>query len=215
MRWIFIFSFILIFIGFSKADEPIDPWEKGNRKIFHFNYQIDKHLIIPATRSYRNLLGETIYSKLSNVFKNLNEPKNFVNNLLQAKPILASKNLLRFGINSTIGILGISDVAKKMGLNPKTEDFGQTLGYYGYENSKYIIFPISGPSTLRDTIGKIPDLFLNPLSYTPQGFGLNIWRIFHIRSEYLEIDEEFREEKEKYEIIRTLYLGGRDYAIGD
>ena len=193
----------------------LDPWKGLNSSVFQFNQISDKFFLVPVSHSYEKLLGRNLHKKMGNFWNNLNEPRNLIHLLLQAKPKKAIKTLLRFVINSTIGIGGIYDPAKHVDFKMQTEDLGQTLGHYGYGNSNYIILPFLGPSTTRDTSGMIGDIFLNPITYTPHGILLNLLRMIHFHSEYQEFREVLIEDENPYQILRDSYLGQRDFSISE
>jgi phospholipid-binding lipoprotein MlaA len=143
-----------------------DPIEPVNRAMFQFNDKFYFWVLKPVARGYNAVVPEPVRISVKNFFRNVEMPIRFVNSLLQGKFKGAGTELARFGINTTIGVAGFFDVAKsKFDLNPYDKDFGQTLGFYGMGGLMYIVWPILGPSTVRDTIGLVGDTFLNPVSY--------------------------------------------------
>ena len=156
-----------------------DPIEPLNRVIFQFNDTFYFWALKPVARGYAFIVPEPARISVRNFFRNVKMPIRFTNSLLQAKFKGAGTELARFGINSTLGVAGFFDVAKDtFGLNPSDEDFGQTLGFYGMGGLMYIVWPILGPSTVRDTIGLAGDSFLSPARYiTPfeAALGLNVF----------------------------------------
>ena len=131
------------------ADER-DPWEGLNRKIFAFNDTLDKYALKPIAEGYQWITPDPVEDGVSNVFSNLWELTTIANDLLQFKFGQAASDTGRFLVNSTVGLLGIFDVASHMGLEKHQEDFGQTLGYWGVEPGPYIVAPLFGSFTLRD-----------------------------------------------------------------
>lgn len=143
-----------------------DPLQPYNRAITTFNDRAYFYALKPVAKGYAKIVPETVRLSIDRCFKNLEFPIRFVNNLLQLKLKNAGIELTRFVINSTIGIAGFTDPAKKwFHLEPRKEDFGQTLGYYHMGSVFYIVWPFIGPSNLRDTIGKAGDIFTQPATY--------------------------------------------------
>jgi phospholipid-binding lipoprotein MlaA len=139
----------------NSSSEVKDCFEGINRGIFAFNQVLDASLFEPLAKGYR-LLPSPIRSGTSNFLSNLSLVVTVPNNVLQGDIGLAGKNTARFAVNSTIGILGLFDPATKLGLNDyNKEDYGQTLGRWGVGEGCYIVLPVLGPSTARDTIGSL------------------------------------------------------------
>jgi phospholipid-binding lipoprotein MlaA len=148
-----------------------DPIEPINRAFFYFNDKLYFWLLKPLARGYGFILPQTVRIGLRNFFDNLSFPIRFVNCLLQGKFEGAGREANRFAVNSTVGLLGLIDVAEeKMGIKEQDEDFGQTLGFYGLGPGFYIDWPILGPSSLIDTVGIAGDIPLDPVSYTGETF---------------------------------------------
>jgi len=143
--------------------DPLSPW---NRAMFHFNDKLYFWLLKPLSRGYKAVIPTPVRSGVKNFFHNLTMPIRMVSCLLQGKGRAASAELSRFLINSTVGVFGFGNPARRWPeLDPSEEDLGQTLGSYGIGNGFYIVWPILGPSTMRDSIGMVGDWFLNPVSY--------------------------------------------------
>jgi phospholipid-binding lipoprotein MlaA len=143
--------------------DPLAPW---NRAMFLFNDKLYFWALKPLARGYRAAIPKPARSGIKNFFHNLTMPIRMVSCILQGKGRAASAELTRFLINSTVGVLGFGNTAKRWPeLNPSEEDLGQTLATYGIGNGFYIVWPILGPSTLRDSVGMVGDGFLNPISY--------------------------------------------------
>jgi len=147
------------------AFEYPDPLEKTNRKVFAFNRQVDKWLLDPVTKGYRFVVPKPARAALSRLFLNLGSPKIIVNDFLQLEWKDAAVTTTRFVINSTVGIVGLFDVAVKIGLPGHESDFGQTLALAGTPSGPYLIFPFLGPSNVRDGTGSVADAFFNPFVY--------------------------------------------------
>jgi phospholipid-binding lipoprotein MlaA len=143
-----------------------DPLAFWNRAMFHFNDKFYFWILKPVARGYRAVFPSMVRVGVRNFFTNLTTPIRVVNCILQCKLEAATCELGRFLVNSTVGVLGFGNPAKKYPkLNPSEEDLGQTLGAYGIGNGFYIVWPFLGPSTLRDSVGLVGDLYLNPVSY--------------------------------------------------
>ena len=134
-----------------------DPWVGFNRSMYKFNYNLDKYVLLPVVGGYEFITPVIVQDGISNFFNNLLELRNFSNNLFQLKAVPSFATLGRFVINSTIGIGGLFDPATRMGIEKRTEDFGQTLGYWGMSSGPYLVLPLFGPSNVRDTGGIVVD----------------------------------------------------------
>jgi phospholipid-binding lipoprotein MlaA len=135
----------------------IDPWVGFNRSMYKFNYHLDKYVLLPAVSGYEFITPTLVQDGISNVFNNILEVRNLTNCIFQLKGMQTLTTLGRFLTNSTIGIAGIFDVATGMGMEKQAEDFGQTLGYWGVDAGPYLVLPLFGPSSVRDTGGIVVD----------------------------------------------------------
>ena len=134
-----------------------DPWYGFNRGMYKFNYNLDKYVLLPVVNGYEFITPTFVQTGVSNFFNNIGEIRNLTNNLFQLKGKNSLITLGRFATNSTIGIAGLFDPATSMGMEPKIEDFGQTLGYWGTGTGNYLVLPLFGPSNVRDTGGLAAD----------------------------------------------------------
>lgn len=156
--------------GYEKREVP-DPFEPLNRASFWFNDKFYFYLFKPVARAYR-IVPEPARRSVSNVFTNLKAPVRFINSLLQLKFGDAGSELARFVINTTVGIGGLFDPARKWaGIKMKEEDFGQTLGHYGVGPGNFVVLPLLGPSNTRDGFGDLVDIFMDPITYSVGNFG--------------------------------------------
>ena len=146
-------------------DMPNDPFEPFNRVMFHFNEKVDEYALKPVALGYRAVTPRVFRAGVSNVLSNLHAPVVFANDVLQVAPSRAGATLARFGINTTIGVVGVFDVAKTFGIDRHSEDFGQTLGHWGVGAGPYLVLPFLGPSSVRDGIGDAVDVAFDPLNY--------------------------------------------------
>lgn len=153
-----------------EEEESHDLLEDYNRAITSFNDAFFIHIFNPTSEVTSEILNKDIRIGISNVFKNLSFPVRFVNNILQLKFLNAFDEMQRFIINSTLGVVGIFDVAKKtFNIEAHNEDFGQTLGFYGVQGGPHIVLPFFGPSNLRDSFSIFADSYLSPFVSTEEG----------------------------------------------
>ncbi|MDH4240077.1 MAG: VacJ family lipoprotein [Phycisphaerae bacterium] len=198
--------------------EISDPLESWNRLMFHVNDGLYFLVVKPVAEVYTNVAPEPARIGISNFFQNLTTPVRFVNCLLQGKGNAAGTELDRFLINTTAGVLGFGDPARdEHGLEPADEDLGQTLAVAGFDNGFYIIWPLLGPSTARDSVGMVGDMFLNPIFYvehTETAISISAVKFtneitFHI-GEY----EAFKSESlDPYVVMRDIYIQYRNKII--
>ncbi len=154
--------------GEAEAVQIADPLYYWNKGVYHFNDRLYFWVMKPVTRGYKAVTPQFLRTGLSNFFNNLGTPVRFVNNLLQGRSEQAGVELGRFMVNTVAGGLGFWDVAKyesPLRNRPNEEDLGQTLGVWGVGNGFYIVWPVLGPSTLRDSVGRVGDSPLYPLFY--------------------------------------------------
>ena len=137
--------------------EIADPWEEFNLSMYRFNFYFDKYLLLPVVNSYEFVTPTFLQDRISGVFNNLGEVRNLTNSLFQLKGTESATTLGRFVTNSTLGLAGMFDPATRFGLERHDEDFGKTLGYWGTGSGPYLVLPIYGPSSLRDTGGLAVD----------------------------------------------------------
>ncbi len=150
-------------------DEIHDPLESMNRGIFWFNDQFDIYLLGPVARGYDSIAPEVVQTGIGNFFSNLSYPKYLLSDIVQGKFSQAGSHTARFVINTTIGVLGFMDFATDMGFEDHKEDFGIALAYHEVPAGPYIVLPLLGPSNLRDGIGRLVDILVDPFtiwSYT-------------------------------------------------
>lgn len=196
-----------------------DPIEGFNRWVYRFNGQFDEYVYLPAVDAYKAVTPQFFRTGVSNVFANLADVPNLANSLAQGKFGKSGRTTARLLFNTTLGVLGIFDVAKAMGLPQEPEDFGQTLGYYGVPTGPYLVLPLLGPSTLRDTGGRVVDwsvedaaAYLDNRSYmndNPWSYGLYALNLRYINGfRYGSLDSPF-----EYDQVRYLYIKLRELQI--
>lgn len=152
------------------AQTSYDPLEGFNRGTYAFSMGLDRAVFRPVTHGYMAVAPTPIRHRVSAFVYNLGEPSTFLNDVLQGKPKRAGRSSARFAINSTIGVLGLFDVASGMGIRSHDADFGQTFGRYGVKPGPYLYVPILGPSNFRDGVGRVFDFFTDPIGLAGQGW---------------------------------------------
>ena len=197
--------------------EEYDPWEPYNEKIFDFNHKVfDRYVLRPVAKAW-DYLPDPVQESLGNLFDNIAMPRRVINNLLQAKFKGAGTEVARFGINTTVGIVGLFDVAKKVGLEKSDADTGQTLGIWGVGPGPYLILPFLPPLTARDAVGFAADAALDPLNYLipfAALAGRGTGEVVNTRSQNLELFDSVEESTvDMYSAVRNFYLQGRQRAI--
>ncbi|KRG68483.1 MlaA family lipoprotein [Pseudoxanthomonas dokdonensis] len=199
-----------------RSPATYDPWEKYNRKIHTFNNAIDHAVARPLARAYVAVVPRPVRLGVTNFFDNLGQPVAMLNYLLQGQPKLASQALARFLLNSTLGIGGLFDPASDAKLPRGHEDFGQTLGVWGWKNSRYVELPLFGPRTVRDVLGFVGDA---PVGIVRQiendkvrifTQGLNL---VDTRSQLLSLDSLRDGAVDDYQLVRDSWLQRRAYQI--
>jgi phospholipid-binding lipoprotein MlaA len=202
------------------ADNPADPLEPVNRVVFTINDKADKYALKPVARAYKYVVPEPARTGVTNVFDNLDEPRNIVNDLFQLKFKQSAVNLGRLLLNTVAGLGGLFDVASEVGLAPHTEDFGQTLGYWGVGEGWYLMLPLLGPSDTRDFAGFIVDMptqftFYLPGGQDPLRYGSQFLNVVNFRAGLLGTDRILDEQFDRYLFIRTAYLQRRQSLVYD
>ncbi len=155
----------LMLTGCATAQNDYDPLEPMNRKIDAFNTAVDEAVLRPVAKGYTKAVPQGGRSAITNFFNNLKEPNTIVNDVLQGKLGQGLADTTRFLINSTLGVAGLFDVAKHMGLERHQEDFGQTLAVWGVGQGAYIVYPFLGPNSVRNTPGTIMGYALDGATY--------------------------------------------------
>lgn len=210
-------SISFVNVSFAESENPSDPWEGFNRKVFVFNDTLDGYVLKPIAKGYKFVTPDVVELGVSNVFGNLGEVGNIVNDLLQAKIGQAGNDTGRLLINSTLGLAGIFDVASHMGLKKSDgEDFGQTLAAWGVDSGPYVMLPLFGPSSIRDGFGTGADSFLNPIRYVdhvPTRNSATFTDLVDTRAGLLSVEDAI--SGDKYVFLRDVYLQRREFLIKD
>ena len=193
-----------------------DPWEKFNRRMHRFNNAVDRGIARPLARGYVKAVPRPVRLGIGNFFDNLGQPLTVVNSLLQGKPGRAAQALGRFLLNTTLGIGGLFDPASDAGLTRKSEDFGQTLGTWGWKRSRYVELPLFGPRTVRDAFGLLGDAPLSPVRQIDDNrwrYGLQGLNLVNVRADLLPLDAQRVGAPDDYALVRDAWLQRRNYQI--
>jgi phospholipid-binding lipoprotein MlaA len=210
---------LLMLGGCASTGHPRDPLESINRGVYHFNDGVDNLLLKPAAEIYRGVLPQFVRTGVSNFFSNLNDVIVALNNLLQGKFLNAVSDVGRIVINTTAGLLGVIDVATEAGLEKHNEDFGQTLGYWGLGDGPYLVLPFLGPSSLRDGVGLVGDIYTWPVTYVKPPRSRNQLAALNFvnrRAELLDTSKILETAAlDPYEFLRDAYLQRRRNLVYD
>jgi phospholipid-binding lipoprotein MlaA len=211
-----------IVVNARRPASPGDPLQRINAKAFKASEAVDDAVVGPMAMTYKHTVPTPIRSGLRNAFNNLREPAVFVNFLLQLKPGKAAETIARFGINSSIGVAGLIDVAKgrPFKLPRRPNGFGDTLGYYGVKPGPYLFLPVVGPTTLRDLIGGGLDRLVLPMAigtpFTQVAYTAPSGTVSAL-DHRVEFDEQLRKFRESsndpYAARREFYLQQRQVEI--
>lgn len=215
---------MLVMAGCSvqPGDADQDPFEPFNRKMHDFNNSVDGSFLRSAGEGYVNVVSQPVHENITNFSDTVSLPRTVVNQVLQGRPGDATRNFLRFGINATLGIAGLADVASDMGIQRDSSDFGETLATWGVPEGAYLVLPYLGPSTQRDSAGMFVDLFTNPIFYVAKAPGF----VLIISAKVAEtvgdrgrfsgaVDSILYESADPYTQVRLIYLQNRRYELGE
>lgn len=198
---------------------PRDPFEPLNRSVMQFNDGVDAVALKPLATAYREFLPPLVRTGVSNFFSNLADPWSAVNSALQFKFNDAAENIIRFGINTVFGLVGVLDIASEFNIERHKEDFGQTLGRWGVPAGPYLVLPLLGPSTVRDTVALKLDFNVDPVHWVEPWqprYALYILRAVDTRSNLLRAGSVLDEAAlDKYSFFRDAYLQRRRATIFD
>lgn len=200
----------------AQQAEPADPWEGFNRKIFIFNDTIDRYALKPVAQGYDTITPDPIQTGVGNFFSNLGELRTVLNSVLQWKWGNAGIASGRFLVNSTLGIGGVLDPASRMEWMARTEDFGQTLGVWGVAEGPYVVLPLLGSSTVRDTSALPADIYSYPLTYVEDDsvrYAIRALQLVNLRASLLE--QEKLISGDRYVFLRDAYLQRRRFEVND
>ena len=193
-----------------------DPWEPLNRRIHAFNNVVDRAVARPLASAYVAVVPQPMRLGVTNFFDNLSSPRTFVNQLLQGRPRHAFQTLGRFVVNSTLGIGGIFDPASDLKMKRRSEDFGQTLGMWGWRSSRYVELPLFGPRTLRDALGLAGDAPLSAVQQVEEDktrILLQGLQLVDTRAQLAALDSLRESAPDEYAMVRDAWLRRRSFQI--
>jgi phospholipid-binding lipoprotein MlaA len=202
----------------NAKQDPRDPLERFNRASYAFNDAIDRAVLRPVAKGYRFITPSFVQTGVTNFFSNLGQPTIIVNDLLQAKFKPALSDTTRFLLNTTLGLGGLLDPASSAGLDKNDEDLGQTFGKWGAPPGAYLMVPLFGPTTVRDGIGSVGDVFTDPVHYVERDkirYSLDGLNVIDARKRRLDLDETLAQTFDKYAFIRNAFLQQREYKVSD
>ncbi len=212
----------------KKSDQTIsDPFESVNRQVFAFNELVDKNILLPVVRQYHKSIPQPIRTSVSNFVSNISAPFSVVNSLIQGDGTNAMASFSSFLINSTIGVVGLFDVAGQKKIKYKTEDLGQSFGKYGSKAGPYLVIPFLGPSSVRDFSGLVVETAVNPISFNGFEVGgkrdligdeiaisMALSNAITTRESLIEVVDDIRKNSfDPYSTIRSAYLQRRQSLI--
>lgn len=205
--------------GTASAIDPAsaDPWEKTNRRIYAFNRGFDRILFRPVARGYERVTPPLLRRGIRNFFDNLQQPLVALNLVLQGHPVRATGAVGRFAMNATLGLGGVLDPSDEARIPEYSADFGQTLSQWGWKQSPYMVLPVFGPSTLRDTLGKAAHSTVSPVSWLARREGAEISFVYGIdaRARALTAEAFLEDAPDEYALVRDGYLQYRKCQIVD
>ncbi|MEX5440173.1 VacJ family lipoprotein [Acinetobacter indicus] len=201
----------------AQPESVKDPLQPLNRQIYALNDVLDRNIARPLAVQYTEKVPGDVRGSYRNFRKNLGEPWNAVNQLIQGRPLRAAKTLGRFTVN-TITTLGLADPARRLGMETEDEDFGTTLGYFGVPSGPYLVLPIIGPSTFRDGFGRLVDSQARPQKYILEDHDGLYWteqalRGIDARSQILDVEQVL--QGDRYAAIRDIYLQRKNFEIAE
>jgi len=205
--------------AYNEANDPVEP---ANREIYKFNDGLQSYVLRPLAIGYRDVAPQKLVrDPIHRFLLNLDSPVIFANDVLEGKPRRASATFWRFVVNSTVGLGGLFDVAAKAGVNYHDSDFGETLAVWGVPDGPFLELPVFGPSNPRDGIGVGVDVALDPITWIPNGHGVNAarWGRYGITAvdtyerSMDELDVIKKTSLDPYATIRSLYRQNRDSTI--
>lgn len=226
-----IFFSVVLLLSACASDQPVesnqikqmdyrsedDPWEGFNRSIFTFNDVLDRFVMLPLVHTYTVITPDPFEDAFARMFANMREWKHVFNDVLQLKFKQAGNDSARFVINTTLGIVGLFDVATKMGLDVNEgESFDQTLAVWGVPRGPYVVLPFFGPSSLRGAPGLYVDAVIHPVTAIDHVRARNVligWGLIDLRLSVLDVEEMIAGDR--YSFIRDAYLQHQEYLIND
>lgn len=196
--------------------DPRDRFERTNRAIYKFNVAVDHAVLRPTARTYVRVVPNGARTAVSNFLDNFGYTKTILNDFLQGQFRTGASDTTRLVINTLFGLGGLFDVATPSGLDRHSADFGQTLGKWGVHSGPYVMLPILGPSTVRDTFGKLADTYSKPLAYISDPYVVYptyTVDLIDTRAQLLDLDKYIDQSFDPYAFVRNAWLQRRDYQV--
>lgn len=224
VRWAGLAALVVMAAGCATrpagiSANPADPFEPFNRSVSNFNEAVDNAVVKPVAQVYVKVLPSLVRTGVSNFFGNLGEVWNFANSVMQLKAQRSAETFMRFNVNTFFGLGGLLDIATEAGIDRHSEDFGQTLGRWGVPPGPYVVLPILGPSTVRDTAAFPVDRFGDAFRYVPNieaRNSLTALRLVDLRSSYLRAGQLLDDAAlDKYSFTRDAWLQKRRSDVYD
>jgi phospholipid-binding lipoprotein MlaA len=205
--------------GAALAINPIDPWERWNRQVYAVNDAIDGAVLRPVAETYVSVVPSPVRQAVSNFFGNFDDAWSAVNHLLQGRLDSAMVSIVRFGTNTSLGLGGLIDIAGEAGVDRRRADFGQTLGVWGVPSGPYLVLPVFGPSTVRETAAFVPDRAVSPSLLVEGGAAQaasTTLGVVNTRAALLPATRMLDSiALDKYVFVRDAYLQRRQNAIDE
>jgi len=222
MKRILVLSLVVCLAGCATTTAPpeerlpADPWEPYNRSVYQFNRGVDKAVLRPVARGYDAVTPQPVKKGIGNFFRNIGSPVVMINLLLQGRGGDFEQEFQRFFVNTVYGVGGLFDLADRARIEDHETDFGQTLHTWGWEDSRFLMLPLLGPSTVRDGVGTAIDstqdnVFQRGLQ--DSRWGLQALRIVHRRAGLLPLEPELARAFDEYTLVRDGYLQRRRYLL--
>lgn len=201
------------------AADPRDPWEGMNRKVYAFNDKLDEAVLRPVAQTYVDVVPSVVRTGVRNVLGNLGDVWTFVNATLQLKGQVAVESFARVVVNSTLGLYGMFDLATPGGIEKHKEDLGQTLGHWGVKPGPYVVLPVFGPATLRDTAAMPVDWQASPSQYfegSSTRLGVKLLGATELRAGLLKTTDAVKQASlDPYSFVRDAWLQKRENDVYD
>lgn len=206
-------------VGQNAPASDVDPWENWNRKVFRFNEALDENVLKPVATAYTEVVPQPVRTGVHNFFGNVADAWSAVNNLLQGKPANGLHDVMRVGTNTVFGFGGLLDIASEAGLHAQREDLGQTLGRWGFAPGPYVVWPVLGPSTVRESVALPLDRYATAstlFSDTPTKVSLLTLELVDTRASLLGATRVLDDiALDKYSFVRGAYLQRRQSLVYD
>lgn len=219
-------AFMMVLVCCSLATPSLaetksyDPYEKYNRFMFKINDKADTYVMQPVARTYRKITPQPVRTVASNFFNNLRDVVSFGSNVLRGNVEKAGTDFMRVAINTTFGLGGLINIADATGMPSNKNTLGDTFASWGWKNSHYFVYPLFGPSTVRDSVGSTLTSVYSPnllISNEPVRYGVTALNAVETRANLLDVTDSLEEDKtvDKYAYMRDFYMSLRNKQVGN